>query len=99
VQNFCFAPIHADTKKDELIYTPSYYYIGHFSKFIQLGAKRISTTTSRTTIESTSFENPDGSIVTIIMNASTEPIHYKLIVGEEEVNHTIPLKSIQTLIY
>ncbi len=35
VGNFCFAPIHADTNTGELIYTPSYYYIGHFSKFIR----------------------------------------------------------------
>jgi outer membrane receptor protein involved in Fe transport len=31
----CFAPIHANTKTNELIYTPTYYYIGHFSKFIK----------------------------------------------------------------
>jgi len=34
VQNFCFAPIHANTNTGELIYTPTYYYIGHFSKFL-----------------------------------------------------------------
>jgi len=28
VENFCFAPMHANTKTGELIYTPSYYYIG-----------------------------------------------------------------------
>ena len=80
VENFCFAPIHADTTTDELIYTPSYFYIGHFSKFIKPGAKRISTTTSRSTIESTSFQNPDGKIVTVIMNDSSKNINYKLIV-------------------
>ncbi|MFT6034981.1 MAG: glucosylceramidase, partial [Marivirga sp.] len=45
VENFCFAPIHANTKTGELIYTPTYYYIGHFSKFINSGAVRVSTTT------------------------------------------------------
>jgi glucosylceramidase len=30
VQNFCFAPIHANTKTGILTYTPTYYYIGHF---------------------------------------------------------------------
>src|SRR5437870_13293915 len=34
VGNFCFAPIHADTRTGTLIYTNSYYYLGHFSKFI-----------------------------------------------------------------
>ena len=35
VKNYCFAPIHANTQTNELIYTPSYFYIGHFSKFIR----------------------------------------------------------------
>ncbi len=99
VENFCFAPIHADTQKDELIYTPSYYYIGHFSKFIEVGAKRISTTTSRTTIESTTFQNPDGSMVTVVMNATDLPIKYNLIVENQEVINTIPARAMQTLLY
>ena len=39
VGNFCFAPIHADTRTGELTYTNSYYYIGHFSKFVRPGAE------------------------------------------------------------
>ena len=99
VENFCFAPIHADTTTDELIYTPSYYYIGHFSKFINLGAKRVSTTTSRSTIESTSFQNPDGSMVTVIMNTNSENIDYSLLVKNSEIKNTITANSMQTLIY
>lgn len=99
VQNFCFAPIHADTRTNELIYTPTYYYIGHFSKFIKPNAKRISTTTSRSTIESTSFQNPDGKIVTVVMNKTKELINYKLIVAGEEIIFKIPAHAIQSIIY
>lgn len=55
VGNFCFAPLHA--KNGEIIYTPSYYYIGHFSKFIRPDAKRVSTAVSRSQLLSTSFVN------------------------------------------
>ena len=55
VENFCFAPMHADTQTGELIYTPSYYYIGHFSKFIRPNAKRLNTVSSRSHLLSTSF--------------------------------------------
>jgi glucosylceramidase len=99
VQNFCFAPIHADTRTNELIYTPTYYYIGHFSKFIKPNAKRISTTTSRSTLESTSFQNPDGEIVTIVMNKTDEVITYKLIAGDAKVSVKIPAHAIQSIIY
>ena len=99
VENFCFAPIHADTTTGELIYTPTYYYIGHFSKFIKPGAKRISTTTSRSTLESTSFQNPDGSIVTVVMNSTDEAIQYKLIVSGSQSELKIEPRGMQSIIY
>ncbi len=98
VGNFCFAPIHADLSKNELIYTPSYYYIGHFSKFIQPNAKRISTATSRSSLESTSFKNPNGQIVTVVMNSTNAPITYKLILQNKEISIEIPAHAIQSII-
>jgi len=99
VQNFCFAPIHANTKTGELIYTPTYYYIGHFSKFIKPGALRVSTTTSRTAIESTSFQNINGKIVTVVMNKTALKITYKLIVGDSETLIEIEPRAMQSIIY
>ena len=99
VQNFCFAPIHADTKTGLLTFTPTYYYIGHFSKFIKPGALRISTTTSRTSIESTSFKNKDGKIVTVVMNKTDAKMGYKLIVGNSETFLEIEPRAMQTIIY
>jgi glucosylceramidase len=99
VQNLCFAPIHADTRTNELIYTPSYYYIGHFSKFIKPNASRISTTASRSTIEGTSFKNENGKIVTVVMNKTDLPIAYKLIVGNSEVSLNIPAHAMQSILY
>ena len=78
VGNFCFAPIHADLSKDQLIYTNSYYYIGHFSRFIRPGARRISCASSRDLLQSTAFLNPDGSIVIVVMNDSDQELDFKL---------------------
>lgn len=97
--NFCFAPIHADSKTGELIYTPSYYYIGHFSKFIRPNAKRVSTASSRSNLLSTSFVNTDGKMVTIVMNQSSKKITYNLVVGNEKSVVTILPHAIQTLVY
>jgi glucosylceramidase len=99
VQNFCFAPIHANTKTGELTFTPTYYYIGHFSKFIKPGALRVSTTTSRSAIESTSFKNKDGKIVTVVMNKTDYKIGYKLIVGNSETFLEIAPRAMQSIIY
>ena len=99
VQNFCFAPIHGDTQTDELILTPTYHYIGHFSKFIEPGARRVSTSASRSTIESTSFENPSGELVTVVMNRTDNAMTYTLVVGDEEVQVDILPHAMQTLVY
>ena len=50
VGNLCFAPVHADTKTGELFYTNSYHYIGHFSKFVRPGARRIASSPSRSAL-------------------------------------------------
>ncbi len=99
VGNFCFAPIHGDTRTGELIYTPSYYYIGHFSKFIRPDAKRVSTACSRSQLISTSFLNSDGTMVTVVMNESDGPITYNLYVGSTKTTVEILARSIQTLVY
>ena len=99
VQNFCFAPIHGDTHTDELILTPTYHYIGHFSKFIKPGARRVSTSASRSTLESTTFENPSGELVTVVMNRTDNAMAYALVVGDKEVHVDILPHAMQTLVY
>ncbi|TRX42264.1 glycoside hydrolase family 30 protein [Flavobacterium restrictum] len=99
VGNFCFAPIHADIRSGELIYTPSYYYIGHFSKFIHTNAKRVSTAVSRSSLLSTSFLNTNGKMVTVVMNQSNQKVTYNLIIGTEKTVVVIPSHAIQTLVY
>lgn len=99
VGNFCFAPVHADTRTGELIYTPTYYFMGHFSKFIQPGAKRLSTTASQSFLQAASFLNPDGSKATVILNKTDKPISFSFYVGLDEAEWTIPARAIQTVVY
>jgi glucosylceramidase len=99
VGNFCFAPIHGDTKTGELIYTPSYYFIGHFSKFIGKNAKRISSVSSRSNLITTSFINQDGKVVTVVMNQSGKKVTYNLCIGTSATEVSILPHAIQTLVY
>src|SRR5215216_6378254 len=98
VKNFCFAPVHADTRTGELIYTNSYYYIGHFSKFIQRGAKRIASSPSRSPLLSTAFLNPNGKVSVVVMNKTDQKIAYFLwLEGQAAELESLP-HSIQTLV-
>ena len=98
VGNFCFAPVHADTKTGELTYLNSFYYIGHFSKFIRPGAKRIISSASRGQILTTAFQNTNGSIVVVVMNPSNDNIPYHMSIGNKAVEVTSLPHSIQTLV-
>jgi glucosylceramidase len=98
VGNFCFAPVHADTRTGKLIYTNAYYYIGHFSKFVKPGAKRIAASTNRAQLQTAAFVNTDGSIAVVVLNTTADKLSYRLILkGKESVTESLP-HSISTII-
>lgn len=98
VQNFCMAPIHADTRTGELFYTNAYYYIGHFSKFLGEGAKRISSSASRTPLKTVGFTRADGKQVVIVMNDSSKEIQYYLWIANQAAKLAALPHSISTMI-
>jgi glucosylceramidase len=98
VGNFCFAPIIADTRTGKLIYTNAYYYIGHFSKFIRPGAKRVATTTNRDWLQATSFVNSDGKVAVVVMNSGDKPQEFQLWVKGQAAATTSPAHSIATYV-
>ena len=99
VGNFCFAPLHADLRTNKIDYTNSYYYIGHFSKFIRPGAKRISSAPSRSGLISTAFLNPDGKVAVVVMNQGNQKIVYNLWVNGKGAEVTSLPHSIATLVF
>jgi glucosylceramidase len=98
VGNFCFAPVIADTRNGSLHYTNIYYYIGHFSKFIKPGAKRIASGSNRDKLQVTAFINPDSSIIVVIMNNSEENIKYKLNIADKGLDVESLPRSISTIV-
>jgi len=97
VNNFCYAPVHADTKSGQLNYLSSYYYIGHFSKFIRPGAKRIACSSSTDNLTSTGFLNQDGKVAIIVLNLTDKEQPFFLWQQGEAARTTSPAHSIMTL--
>lgn len=98
VGNLCFAPTHGDTKTGNLLFTYSYYYIGHFSKFIRPEAKRISSVSSANNLLTTAFLNEDGSIILVVMNQGENEISYTVTMASNTAELKTPPHSIQTII-
>ncbi|MFD2784354.1 glycoside hydrolase family 30 protein [Hymenobacter rubripertinctus] len=97
VGNFCYAPIHGDTRSGQLLYTNSYYYIGHFSKFIRPGARRVATASSRDILQTTAFQNSDGSVAVVVMNTTDKPLDFQLWMKGQAAPTTSPAHSIMTM--
>jgi glucosylceramidase len=98
VGNFCSAPILGDTRSGEIAYQISYYYIGHFSRFIRPGYVRILVAPTRDDLECTAFAGPDGKIVVVVMNRTEIPRNFELRIGGECAMVEAPQRSIQTLV-
>jgi glucosylceramidase len=98
VGNYCFAPIHADTRTGQLFYMNSYYYIGHFSKFIRPGARRIICSPSTDKLLTTAFLNPDGKIAVVVVNLSDRAQPFSLWLDGKAAKTSSPAHSIETLV-
>jgi glucosylceramidase len=88
--------VHED--KGELVFTPTYYYIGHFSKFIRPGAKRVSAVPSRSVLQVTSWLNANSQLVTVVMNTGDAAVNYRLYIANRETTLTIPPRAMQTVV-
>jgi len=76
----------------------SYYYIGHFSRFIKPGARRIVAAASKDELETTAAINPDGSIAVVVLNRTEQaiPFHLRLAGGDTMVES--PARSLITVV-
>ena len=99
VGNVCFAPIHGVITNGELIYTTGYTYIGHFSKYIRPGARRITASSNRMQLETTSFINPDGKIIVVVLNRTNEILPYSIFISGKESKSVSNPHTIATWVF
>lgn len=99
VQNYCSAPIIGDIEADELIYNSSYYYLGHFSRFIRPGAVRVKCKSTGQDLLTTAFINPDHTIAVVVLNTADRPIPYSLQISDAEATCESLPNSITTLCF
>ena len=90
VGNFCDAPILVNTETKEVLFQSSFYYIGHFSRFVTPGSKRLGTKIRpfmipaapdgriADLIEAASFVTPEGKTVVVILNRTEDDVVFEL---------------------
>lgn len=93
------SPIVYDRQKKALDIRSSYYYMGHFSKYIRRGAKRIGCSCYDSAVETCAFQNKDGSIVCVVLNRTEQEKKISLRYKGELADFTLKAHSIVTCVF
>lgn len=104
VGNYCDAPLMYDTQAEHLNVRLPFYYLGHFSRFMQRGAVRVLSSSFTTDLETCAVTNPDGSHAAVVLNRTGRSINFNLTWGTSPTHGRIaelssPPHSIQTLVW
>ncbi len=97
-KNWCVAPVIVDPENDEVYFTPIYYTLAHFSKFIRPGATRIGFENGDNDLMITAAQNPDGTIAMVVFNQGLNVKDFILTLGERRTALTINAQAIQTIL-
>lgn len=99
VGNYCDAPILCYEEEDRVHFNSSYFYIGHFSKFIRPGAMRVHLEMpAMDHVHATAFENIDGKKVIVVMNEGETSHNLGFKVDLDLFKDRIPERSITTYV-
>jgi len=97
-KNWCVAPVIVDPETDEVYFTPLYYTLAQFSRFIRPGSTRIGFDNPDQDLMVTAVENPDGTIAVVVFNPTDNKKDYTVKVKNASQTVSINKKAIQTLV-
>ena len=96
--NLCDAPFLYDRERGALMAQNSLTYLWHFSHFIQSGAVRIGFSRYTTDLDVTALKNPDGTLVSVVMNRTRQTKKACIRVQGQMANVALPPRSISTMV-
>jgi glucosylceramidase len=90
--------INDSVSPSQVTFNVEYYVLGHLGKFVVPGAHRIdSNTFGAGSIEDVAFQNPDGSIVLLVLNSATNAGTFSVSFNSQSFNYTLPAGALATL--
>jgi len=97
-KNWCVAPVIVDPEKDEVYFTPLYYTMAHFSKFMRPGAVKIGCQINDKELMSTAVKNPDGTIAVVLFNPTEQEMAVEINQNNKKKTISINAKALQTIV-
>ncbi|MBK8556281.1 MAG: glycoside hydrolase family 30 protein [Lewinellaceae bacterium] len=98
-KNWCVAPVIVDPENDAVYFTPLYYTMAHFSKFIRPGARRIGFENPDKDVMVTAAKNPDGSVAVVLFNPTDTEKLVKITLEKGTTYTKISAKALQSLVF
>ena len=98
----CRGLVTVDLKQSpaSVSYTGDYYGLGHASKFVHPGATRIdSTSFGNTSLQTVAFQNPDGSVVLLVLNNETDAKEFHVHWHGREFRTTLDSDALATYVW
>lgn len=99
VPNACGAPILCDIENGTVHYQPGFWHIGHISRFVKRGARRIIASPEIAALKTVAFENPDGEIVAVVQNATDSEFKWHLHFRGQTLERKAFAHSIETFCF
>ena len=93
--NACTPLVTINQSTGNVTFNAGYYSVGHFSKFVLPGAKRIASSTTAN-LDDVAFQNPNGSIVLIIDNTSSSTQSFSTSWAGQKFSDSLPSHGIAT---
>lgn len=97
-KNFCGAPVLVDAATDTVYYTPLYYAMSHFSRFIRPGAVVVDSQPSDDRLLTVAAVAPNGTLAVVVFNPTESELRYRLQIGGESTEFVIGPQGLQTLV-
>ena len=98
----CFGVVTIDPATGEATPTADYYVLGHVTRFVKHGARRIGSTTAGT-VTDVAFQNPDGSIVLLAVNDnwdnSSPAQQFNVELGGQTFSYSLPPGAVATFTF
>lgn len=76
----------------------AYYVIGHASRFVPPGSRRIASTESAA-LPNVAFRTPAGQVSVIVANPGKQPLVFRLTISRQAIQPELPAESVATFVW
>jgi glucosylceramidase len=92
----CRGVVTIDQETGEIARNVEYYVLGHASRFVLPGARRVESDTGVSGLESVAFRNQGGETVLIVLNGAAAAQRFDVAVGARAFQATLPAGAVAT---